>query len=178
MNANASLCFSIKFVMNQNTRYGSCTSLDRTIRISERVKNMPSWVQDYIIIHELTHLLHPNHSKKFWEKVNQYKELNKINKVRRIHPIQPNLRANFKCYFIYMEKGIMSKSDSTSTTVELPFIFVELPFLIFVAITDVEDQLTAQEAEMFTRLMKQTQWCKSAILRDAFLVPTLVRHCR
>ncbi|PNX54254.1 MAG: hypothetical protein BV458_00105 [Thermoplasmata archaeon M9B2D] len=70
---DARLCFSIKFVMNQNTLYGSCTSFDRTIRISERVKNMPLWVQDYIIIHELTHLLYPNHSKKFWEKVNQYK---------------------------------------------------------------------------------------------------------
>jgi hypothetical protein len=34
---------------------------------------MPSWVQDYIIIHELAHLLHPDHSKKFWELVDQYK---------------------------------------------------------------------------------------------------------
>lgn len=34
---------------------------------------MPSWVQDYIIIHELTHLMYPDHSKKFWETVNRYK---------------------------------------------------------------------------------------------------------
>ena len=61
------------FVTNQNSRFGSCTSIDKTIRISERVKTMPLWVQDYIIIHELTHLLHPDHSKKFWERVNQYK---------------------------------------------------------------------------------------------------------
>jgi hypothetical protein len=70
---DGTLHFSIKFVLNQNTRYGSCTSVDRSIRISERVKTMPSWVQDYIIIHELAHLIHPNHSKKFWEKVHQYK---------------------------------------------------------------------------------------------------------
>jgi predicted metal-dependent hydrolase len=70
---NGSLDFSIRFVTNQNSRYGSCTSIDRTIRISERVKTMPSWVQDYIIIHELTHLLHPDHSRRFWDKVNQYK---------------------------------------------------------------------------------------------------------
>lgn len=70
---DGSLDFSIRFVSNQNSRYGSCTSLDRTIRISDKVHSMPSWVQDYIIIHELAHLLHPDHSKKFWEKVNQYR---------------------------------------------------------------------------------------------------------
>ncbi len=70
---NGTLDFSIRFVTNQNTRYGSCTSLDRTIRISEKVKTMPLWVQDYIIIHELAHLIHPDHSKKFWEKVKQYR---------------------------------------------------------------------------------------------------------
>ncbi len=70
---DGALKFSIMFVTNQNSRFGSCTSLDKTIRISERVKTMPSWVQDYIIIHELTHLLHPDHSKNFWEKVNQFK---------------------------------------------------------------------------------------------------------
>lgn len=70
---DGTLEFSIRFVTNQNSRFGSCTSLDRTIRISEKVKTMPPWVQDYIIIHELAHLLHPDHSKKFWEKVNQYR---------------------------------------------------------------------------------------------------------
>jgi predicted metal-dependent hydrolase len=67
------LDFSITFVANQHSRFGSCTSIDKTIRISERVKTMPSWVQDYIIIHELAHLVHPDHSKKFWKKVNHYK---------------------------------------------------------------------------------------------------------
>jgi predicted metal-dependent hydrolase len=67
------LDFSITFVTNQHSRFGSCTSIDKTIRISDRVKTMPLWVQDYIIIHELTHLLHPDHSKKFWEIVDHYK---------------------------------------------------------------------------------------------------------
>ncbi len=70
---DGALDFSITFVTNQNSRFGSCTSIDKTIRISERVKTMPLWVQDYIIIHELTHLLHADHSKKFWEMVNHYK---------------------------------------------------------------------------------------------------------
>ncbi len=70
---NGTLSFSIRFVTNQNSRYGSCTSLDKSIRISYRVKTMPSWVQDYIIIHELSHLIYPDHSKKFWETVNRYR---------------------------------------------------------------------------------------------------------
>ncbi len=70
---DGTLTFSIKYVTNQNSRYGSCTSLTRSIRISDRVKIMPLWVQDYVIIHELAHLVYPDHSKKFWEKVNQYK---------------------------------------------------------------------------------------------------------
>jgi len=70
---NGSLKYTIRFVTNQHSRYGSCTSLDRSIRISDRVKTMPSWVQDYIIIHELAHLLYPDHSKKFWDAVNRYK---------------------------------------------------------------------------------------------------------
>jgi predicted metal-dependent hydrolase len=67
------LRYSICFVTNQHSRYGSCTSMDKSIRISDQVKTMPPWVQDYIILHELTHLLYPDHSKKFWETVNQYK---------------------------------------------------------------------------------------------------------
>jgi len=70
---NGNLDFSIKFVTNQKTRFGSCTIRKKSIRISDRLAKMPQWVQDYVIIHELTHILHPNHSKKFWEKVNQYK---------------------------------------------------------------------------------------------------------
>ncbi|MDH7517477.1 MAG: M48 family metallopeptidase [Candidatus Thermoplasmatota archaeon] len=70
---NGSLDFSIRFVTNQNTRFGSCTSATKSIRISDRLAKMPRWVQDYVIIHELAHILHPNHTKKFWEKVNQYK---------------------------------------------------------------------------------------------------------
>lgn len=67
------LDFSIKFVTNQNTRFGSCTSSTKTIRISDKIAKMPRWVQDYVIIHELAHIMHPNHTKKFWEKVNEYK---------------------------------------------------------------------------------------------------------
>jgi predicted metal-dependent hydrolase len=64
---------SICFVTNQHSRFGSCTSTDHTIRISDRVKTMPSWVQEYVILHEMAHLIVPDHSKKFWDLVNHYK---------------------------------------------------------------------------------------------------------
>jgi len=70
---NGELDFSIKFVSNQKTRFGSCSIRKRSIRISDRLAKMPQWVLDYVIIHELAHIVYPNHSNKFWEKVNQYK---------------------------------------------------------------------------------------------------------
>jgi predicted metal-dependent hydrolase len=64
---------SIEYVTNQNRVNGSCTSKMGTIRLSDRLINMPSWVIDYVIIHELAHLVQPNHSSSFWKLVNQYK---------------------------------------------------------------------------------------------------------
>jgi predicted metal-dependent hydrolase len=57
---------SIAWVTNQSTRWGSCTPSEGTIRISARVKGMPQWVLDYVILHELTHLLEPGHGAEFW----------------------------------------------------------------------------------------------------------------
>ncbi len=64
---------SIRFVTNQNRRFGSCTPSTRTIRISHRLAEMPAWVLDYVIVHELAHLVQPNHSERFWKLVNRYK---------------------------------------------------------------------------------------------------------
>jgi len=63
---------SIVWVSNQNSRWGSCTPADGTIRISGRVKGMPSWVLDYVILHELTHLLQPGHGIEFWSLLDAY----------------------------------------------------------------------------------------------------------
>jgi len=70
---DGNLDFEIKYVTNQRKRFGSCSPGQKRIRLSDRIADMPRWVQDYVIIHELAHLIHPNHSKKFWEKVHQYK---------------------------------------------------------------------------------------------------------
>jgi predicted metal-dependent hydrolase len=63
---------SVRWVSNQNTRWGSCTSGDRTIRLSDRLKGMPEWVIDYVLLHELAHLIEPNHSARFWALVEAY----------------------------------------------------------------------------------------------------------
>jgi predicted metal-dependent hydrolase len=63
----------IRYVTNQNHRFGSCTPSTATIRLSHRLAQMPIWVLDYVIVHELAHLLQPNHSARFWKLVNRYK---------------------------------------------------------------------------------------------------------
>jgi predicted metal-dependent hydrolase len=63
---------SIRFVGNQRDRYGSCTPQDGSIRISDRVADMPAWVREYVLIHELAHLRVPSHSPRFWNLVQQY----------------------------------------------------------------------------------------------------------
>lgn len=62
----------IKWVGNQEKRYGSCTPSTSTIRISDRIASMPLWVLDYVIMHELAHLLEANHSSRFWRIVARY----------------------------------------------------------------------------------------------------------
>ncbi|MFH0905049.1 MAG: M48 family metallopeptidase [Methanobacteriota archaeon] len=64
---------SIEFVTNQESRRGSCTPANGTIRLSHKLLDMPKWVLDYVLMHEMSHLLHPDHSKAFWEKVSEYK---------------------------------------------------------------------------------------------------------
>lgn len=63
---------SVRWVSNQNGRWGSCTPADRTIRISDRIMDMPDWVIDYVLLHELVHLVVPSHSAKFWALVGRY----------------------------------------------------------------------------------------------------------
>ncbi len=63
---------SIHWVTNQNKRFGSCTPGQGTIRISHRLAAMPAWVLDYVLVHELAHLVEPNHGPRFWALVNRY----------------------------------------------------------------------------------------------------------
>ena len=62
----------VMYVHNQEQRYGSCSPQTAVIRISHRVAAMPVWVRDYVLVHELAHLLEPKHSPRFWALVNRY----------------------------------------------------------------------------------------------------------
>jgi hypothetical protein len=63
---------SVRWVDNQRTRWGSCTPDDGSIRLSTRLRGMPNWVVDYVLVHELAHLLVPGHGPHFWELVARY----------------------------------------------------------------------------------------------------------
>jgi hypothetical protein len=54
------------------TRWASCTPADATIRLSQRLLEMPAWVQDYVLVHELAHLIEPGHGPRFWSLVERY----------------------------------------------------------------------------------------------------------
>ncbi len=58
---------SIRWVSNQQRRWGSCKTATGEIRISDRLKLVPEYVLDSVLIHELTHTFIPAHSKQFWE---------------------------------------------------------------------------------------------------------------
>jgi predicted metal-dependent hydrolase len=63
---------SIRFVDNQNQRWGSCSIESREIRLSSRLAKYPPWVLDYVIVHELAHLVVADHSAAFHELVDRY----------------------------------------------------------------------------------------------------------
>ena len=63
---------SVRWVDNMTQRWGSCTTGDATIRLSERLQTMPVWVIDYVLLHELAHLLEPGHNQRFWHWVDKY----------------------------------------------------------------------------------------------------------
>jgi len=62
----------VRWVTNQNSRWGSCTPSERTIRLSHRLQGMPEYVIDYVLLHELAHLLVPDHGPRFWALLEAY----------------------------------------------------------------------------------------------------------
>ncbi len=63
---------SVRWVGNMTTRWASCTTTTGEIRLSDRLRSMPGWVVDYVLLHELAHLVEPNHSRRFWHWVEGY----------------------------------------------------------------------------------------------------------
>ncbi|MFI0261693.1 M48 family metallopeptidase [Streptomyces sp. NPDC017056] len=63
---------TVRWVTNQNTRWGSCTPAEGSIRLSHRLQGMPEYVIDYVLLHELAHLLVPGHGRRFWQLLESY----------------------------------------------------------------------------------------------------------
>lgn len=61
--------FKVKMM---KSRWGSCNHVTRAITLNFRLALYPKECLDYVVIHELAHLVHPNHSPRFWELVEQY----------------------------------------------------------------------------------------------------------
>ncbi|CAN7282227.1 DUF45 domain-containing protein [Terrabacter sp. LjRoot27] len=66
---------SVRWVSNQNSRWGSCTPAEGSIRLSDKLRGMPGWVVDYVLLHELAHLLQPGHGPEFWALLQGYPRL-------------------------------------------------------------------------------------------------------
>jgi predicted metal-dependent hydrolase len=62
----------VAWVTIQKSRWGSCSIDERMIRISLAIADYPTWVRDYVIVHELAHLMVPDHSREFWSLVGRY----------------------------------------------------------------------------------------------------------
>jgi predicted metal-dependent hydrolase len=65
---------SVRWVTNQNSRWGSATPSEGTIRLSHKLRPMPQWVIDYVLLHELAHLLVAAHNAAFWQLLSTYPE--------------------------------------------------------------------------------------------------------
>lgn len=63
---------SVRWTTRQGSRWGSCTPAEGTIRLSTRLQGMPPWVVDYVLVHELAHLLEAGHGPAFWALVERY----------------------------------------------------------------------------------------------------------
>ena len=66
---------SVRWVSTMRRRWASCTPADGTIRVSDRLREVPDHVLDYVLLHELGHLLVAGHGPAFWRLLASYPKL-------------------------------------------------------------------------------------------------------
>lgn len=64
--------FSVSWREGMNERWGSCTNMDGTIRISARLQRFPEYVLDYVLFHEAIHLRYGDHGAQFHEVIARF----------------------------------------------------------------------------------------------------------
>ena len=69
-------------IRKMTTRWGVCNTRAKRVTLNLELMKKPIYCLDYVIMHELSHLIHPNHSKDFWalveENCPEYKKIKKI----------------------------------------------------------------------------------------------------
>ncbi len=69
-------------IRKMTTRWGVCNTKDKRVTLNLELMKKPIYCLDYVIMHELSHLIHPDHSKDFWSLVEEnckdYKKIKKI----------------------------------------------------------------------------------------------------
>jgi hypothetical protein len=63
---------TVRWVTNQHKRWASCTAETGEIRLSHRLRDVPEWVLDAVLVHELAHLVYPDHSPRFHELADRF----------------------------------------------------------------------------------------------------------
>jgi hypothetical protein len=63
---------SVRWVTNQTARWGSCSYYSGEIRVSHRLRVVPEWVLDSVLVHEVAHLTYPDHSRAFHKLAGAY----------------------------------------------------------------------------------------------------------
>jgi hypothetical protein len=63
---------SVRWVTNQTARWGSCSYYSGHIRVSHRLRVVPEWVLDSVLVHEVAHLTHADHSRAFHKLADAY----------------------------------------------------------------------------------------------------------
>lgn len=66
---------SVRWVATMDKRWASCTPSTGAIRVSERLREVPGHVLDYVLLHELAHLLVAGHGPAFWRLLSSYPRL-------------------------------------------------------------------------------------------------------
>jgi hypothetical protein len=58
---------NVELVTTQRKRWGSYSSRTGTVRLHAALAQMPEWVLEAVVAHELAHVVHPDHSPEFWD---------------------------------------------------------------------------------------------------------------
>ena len=62
-----------RFSTKLTSSFGNANLRTRVIQVAERLRQSPQWVIDYLLIHEMAHLIAPGHSAEFWRLVDRYR---------------------------------------------------------------------------------------------------------